>query len=117
MATISAANSSSSNNGIGIDYTKVLDEWAKENELDNINVYSLLERNKGKESKLFVRLAKKYNKPNALNDIFRSRARVIDTSDYHALTELYLSVFYPSDLGECGRLLKKYEGKAVSLLT
>eukprot|EP00804_Cyclotella_cryptica_P005596 CCRYP_003074-RA/>CCRYP_003074-RA protein AED:0.03 eAED:0.03 QI:2763/1/1/1/1/0.66/3/74/286 len=117
MATISAASSGSSNRVIGIDYAKVLGEWAKENELNDINVKVLLQKNKGKEPKLFVRLAKKYNKPNALNDIFRSRASGIDSTDYHALTELYLSVFYPSDLGECNRLLKKYEGEEKELFS
>ena len=38
-------------------------------------------------------MIKKYNKPNALNEVFQSRVKRVDTNDYLALATLYLQVF------------------------
>jgi hypothetical protein len=60
---------------------------------------------------MFVSLAKKYNKPNALNEAFESRLRDIDKNDYLALTTLYLQVFNPTRAHSAGKLLTNYKGK------
>ena len=60
---------------------------------------------------MFVSLAKKYNKPNALNEAFESRLRDIDKNDYLALTTLYLQVFIPTRAHSAGKLLTNYKGK------
>jgi hypothetical protein len=82
-----------------IDYNKILACWAKQHKLD-INVNELLNKSKGKEFKLCLRLSNQYGKPNPLNNIFQSRLESIDATNYRKLTELILSVFYPSELSE-----------------
>ena len=58
---------------------------------------------------MFTSLAKKYDKPNALNVIFESRVKKIDKNDYFALTSLFLEVFNPSRAGQAEKLLSRYK--------
>ena len=60
---------------------------------------------------MFVSLAKRYNKPNALNEVFESRLKDIDKNDYLALTTLYLQVFNPTRANGAEKLCTKYKGK------
>ncbi len=101
---------------LNIDYKKLLGNWAREHQLD-ININRLLSSNKGKEAKLIVRLCKQHEKPNPLNAVFLTRLESIDATDYLALTELYLSVFYPSDLRAVDSLLKTHKGQEKELFS
>jgi hypothetical protein len=65
----------------------------------------------GKEAEMFVSLAKRYNKPNALNEVFESRLKNIDKNDYLALTTLYLQVFNPTRANGAEKLCTKYKGR------
>jgi hypothetical protein len=65
----------------------------------------------GKEAEMFVSLARKFNKPNALNEVFEARLKDIDKNDYLALTTLYLQVFNPTRANGAEDLLAKYKGK------
>ncbi len=60
---------------------------------------------------MFVSLARKFNKPNALNEVFEARLNDIDKNDYLALTTLYLQVFNPTRANGAEKLLAKYKGK------
>jgi hypothetical protein len=60
---------------------------------------------------MFVSLAKRYNKPNALNEVFESRLKDIDKHDFLALTTLYLQVFNPTRANGAEKLCTKYKGK------
>lgn len=62
---------------------------------------------------MFVALAKKYNTSNALNEVFESRAKGIDRTDYLAVATVYLQVFNPSKATpeKVQAMLAKYKGK------
>lgn len=62
---------------------------------------------------MFVALAKKYSKPNALNEVFEARVKDadVDKSDWLALLQLYLSVYNPSRIGQAESMIDKYKGK------
>ena len=77
----------------------------------------LISRNKGKETKLCLLLAKQHGKPNPLNEIFQTRLQNIDTTNTRKQIELYLSVFYPSDLGEVDNLMNQYRGREKELIS
>jgi hypothetical protein len=98
-----------------VDYKKVLTSWAKENGIE-INAASLLSKSKGKEHKLFLRLAKQYDKPNPLNGVFKAQVQNINTEDYRKVAELYLSIFYPSEAGELDALMLRYKGDEKNLI-
>lgn len=66
---------------------------------------------------MFLMLAKKHKRPNALNEVFTQRMKDIDIKDYQSLTETYLSVFFPSDIQQVGVLLKKYKGNEKELFS
>lgn len=99
-----------------VDYKKILTNWAKEHGIE-INAASLLSKSKGKEEKLLLRLAKQYDKPNPLNGVFRAKVQNINSEDYRKVTELYLSIFYPSELGELDTLMLRYKGDEKSLIS
>lgn len=65
----------------------------------------------GREADMFVALAKKYNKPNALNEVFEARVKDFDKSDWLALLKLYLGVFNPSRVDQAETMIAKYKGK------
>ena len=64
---------------------------------------------------MFVALAKKYNKPNALNEVFESRVKDIDRNDYLALTTLYLQVFNPARASGAEKLWTKNKVRRIML--
>ena len=60
---------------------------------------------------MFVALAKKYNKPNALNEEFEAKVKDIDKTDWLVLLKLYLRVYNPSRVGQAEDMINKYKGK------
>ena len=64
---------------------------------------------------MFAGLAKKNGTPNALNEVFESRVKGIDKSDYLALMSLYLQVFNPSRANSAEQYLAKYKGKEAEM--
>ena len=58
---------------------------------------------------MFSGLAKRFKKPNALNEIFESRVKEIDRSDFLALVSLYLAIFIPSRVGDAAKYVSKYK--------
>ena len=81
----------------------------------------LLKRNEGKEAKLMLMLAKRYDTSNPLNAVYvkyhTSRLSEEQLDDFAALATVYLSVFRPSDLAEVDNLLEKYKGKEDELFS
>lgn len=73
-------------------------------------VDTLLKKYSGKEPKLMLILAKKYDTSNPLNRIFISCVTEDHFNDYVALTTLYLSIFYPQHVGEAAELCLKNKG-------
>ncbi len=99
---------------ISVNFNKLLTAFFSRYDPNRISeIDSLLKRNEGKETKLMLMLALRYDTSNPLNAVFVkyfSRLSVQHLDDYHALTTLYLSVFRPEDLCEVDVLLDKYEG-------
>eukprot|EP00984_Skeletonema_dohrnii_P014079 scaffold5885_cov96-Skeletonema_dohrnii-CCMP3373.AAC.1 len=95
-----------------IDYKKLLTKFYKENNPAKVaEVDASLVKYKGREADMFVALAKKYNKPNALNEVFEARVKDFDKSDWLALLKLYLGVFNPSRVDQAETMIAKYKGK------
>lgn len=98
-----------------VDYRRVLTYFLKKRDKNRLaEVDKLLASHKGKEPKLMLTLARKYDCSNPLNRIFVDRFSCPDRYDdagYLALTRLYLSVFYPQDVGEAPKLCQAYRGK------
>jgi hypothetical protein len=99
-----------------IDYKKALACWAKEHSV-NINVNALLSKSKGKETKLILRLAKQYDKPNPLNGAFKAHIQDIDITNHRKVVELYLTIYYPSEADQLDNLVKQYEGNEKELIS
>ena len=90
----------------------MLTKFYKENNPAKVaEVDASLAKYKGKEAEMFVALAKKYSKPNALNGEFEARVKDVDKSDWLALLKLYLSVFNPSRVEQAEEMINKYKGK------
>lgn len=95
-----------------IDYHLLLSSFLKKHDVKLLPQLSkMLRSHDGKETKLCLRLAKKYDALNPLNRIFLSRVVDEDYDDYEKLTKLYLSIFYPQDVDEAKALCNKYVGK------
>ena len=62
---------------------------------------------------MFVKLAMKYNKPNALNELFLARLEDIDRDDLVALTKLYIQVFNPSKAAGAEKYLSQHKVRAI----
>lgn len=80
----------------------------------------LMKRNEGKEAKLMLMLAKRYDTSNPLNAVYVSyhaRLSSAELDDFTTLATLYLSIFRPSDLAEVDTLLDKYKGKEDELFS
>ena len=95
-----------------IDYNKVLTAFFKKHDPKRLpDINKLLEKFKGKEPKLFLLLAKKYDCSNALNGVFVRQVTDEHLNDvnYLALTTLYLSVFFPQDVNEAEKLVAKHK--------
>ncbi|KAL3799320.1 hypothetical protein ACHAW5_001257 [Stephanodiscus triporus] len=98
--------------GHAVDYKGALTKFFEAYSPEKIpEVQNFLQKYQGREAEMFVSLAKKYNKPNALNEAFESRLKDIDKNDYLALTTLYLQVFNPTRAHGAGKLLTNYKGK------
>ena len=110
------SSTSTSPTQLNVDYKKVLTKFYQENDRSKVNeVDERLNRYKGKEAEMFVSIAKKYNKPNALNVEFETRVKDIDQSDYLALLTLFIQVFNPSRVSIAEKYLNKYKVSYVSL--
>jgi len=108
--------SAPSTSGIHVDYKCLLTKFFEENSPGKAReVDAYLQKYKGKEADLFVGLAKKYDKPNALNEVFESRVKGIDQNDYLALISLYLQVFNPARAEVAEKLLSKNKGKEADM--
>jgi len=111
-----AASASDQKAGSDVDYKSVLTKFYEENSPGKvIEVDSTLQKYKGKEAEMFVALAKKFDKPNALNEVFESRVKAIDSNDYLALTSLYLQVFNPARAGIAEKLWSRNKGKEAEM--
>lgn len=104
------SSSDTGNKTLAVDYGKVLRDFFKANAPEKLDdVVQYLEKYHGKEDMMFVGLAKKYSKPNALNEVFLSRVSSVDKNDYLALLTLYLQVFNPSRAGDASNYVLKYK--------
>ena len=63
---------------------------------------------------MFVKLAMKYNKPNALNEVFLARLKHIDRKDCLALTKLYIQVFNPAKAAGAEKYLSQHKVRSIS---
>jgi hypothetical protein len=70
----------------------------------------MLGKYRGKEPKLCLILAKKYQTANPLNRVFASQVTEEHYDDFVKLTTLFLSVFYPQDVNEAETLCSKHVG-------
>ena len=57
----------------------------------------------------FAALAKKFDKPNPLNEVFEARAKSIDKKDHLTLLKVYLEVFSPSRVEKAEQYLNQNE--------
>jgi hypothetical protein len=73
------------------------------------DVEQYLKKYSGKEAEMFAGLARKFDAPNALNEVFLSRVERIDSKDFSALFTLYLQVFNPSRVSSVQEYLLKYK--------
>ena len=95
-----------------INHKKILTAFFKKKDPEKIqDIDSMLSKSKGKEAKLFLMLAKRYDCSNALNAVFVK----LVTNEHHeddnylALTTLFLSVFFPQDTSEAAKLCQRYK--------
>ncbi|KAL9181671.1 hypothetical protein ACHAXT_012014 [Thalassiosira profunda] len=101
-----------------IDYRRLLTLFFQKYDKKRANeVDALLKKHAGKESKLMLLLARKYDGSNALNAVFSKAVTDAHFEDHLALTQLYLSVFYPQDIAQAEALCAKYKGKEDTLFT
>jgi len=104
--------------GNDVDYKSLLTKFYQVNAPAKVaDVDSALQKYKGKEAEMFVSLAKKYTKPNALNEVFETRVKDIDKNDYLALTTLYLQVFNPSRASGAEKLWTKNKGREETMFS
>jgi len=95
-----------------INHKKILTAFFKKKDPEKIqDIDNLLSKNKGKEAKLFLVLAKRYDCSNALNALFVKLVTDdhYEDNNYLALTTLYLSVFFPQDVNEAAKLCQRYK--------
>ncbi len=113
----SSYGSSSSTSSISvkrINFKKLLTSFFTRYDSNRVkDVDLLLKRNEGKEAKLCLMLAKRYDTSNPLNAVYVSyhaRLSAAELDDFATLATLYLSIFRPSDLAEVDNLLEQYKG-------
>lgn len=106
-----AASSHESSPTKPIDFRLLLSSFLKKHDGKMISqLGKMLGENKGKEPKLCLILAKKYDAPNPLNRVFVSSVTEEHFDDFIRLTTLYLSIFYPQDVDEAVTLCAKFVG-------
>jgi hypothetical protein len=95
-----------------IDYRRILTYFLAKKDPSKISLIDdYLSKHKGKETKLMLVLAKKYDCSNGLNRVFVDRVTDEHYTDYLALSQLYLSIFYPQDVDQAEILCSTYKGK------
>ncbi|KAL9191213.1 hypothetical protein ACHAXT_000919 [Thalassiosira profunda] len=98
------------------DYKRMLTKFYIEVNLKKVaQVDAILNKYKGKEPEMFVKLAMKYNTPNALNELFLARVKDIDRKDCLALTKLYIQVFNPAKAAGAEKYLSQHKGKEAEM--
>lgn len=94
-----------------VDYRLLLKCFLKKHDGRMISqLGKMLGKHKGKEPKLCLILARKYDASNPLNRVFVSRVTEEHFDDYVKLTTLYLSIFYPQDVDEAATLCSNHAG-------
>lgn len=94
-----------------VDYRLLLKCFLKKHDGRMISqLGKMLGKHKGKEPKLCLMLARKYDTSNPLNRVFVSRVTEEHFDDFVELTTLYLSIFYPQDVNEAATLCSKHAG-------
>lgn len=78
-------------------------------------VDNMLKKYRGKEPKLMLVLAKKYDTSNPLNRIFLSYVTEEHLKDYVALATLFLSIYYPQHTQEATKLCLRNKGNEEKL--
>ena len=101
---------------MNIDYRRLLTSFLVKHDISLLSaVDAMLKKYKGKESKLMLVLAKKYDTSNPLNRIFLSCVTEEHFKDYVALTTLFLSIFYPQHVQEAAKLCLRHKGNEEKL--
>ena len=99
-----------------VDYRLLLKCFLKKHDGRMISqLGKMLGKHRGKEPKLCLILARKYDASNPLNRVFVSRVTEEHFDDYVKLTTFYLSIFYPQDVDEAATLCSKNAGNEVEL--
>lgn len=99
-----------------VDYRLLLASFLKKHDSNLLpQLKKMLDTYGGKEPKLCLRLAKKFDASNPLNRVFVSLVTDEHFTDYLKLTTLYLSIFYPQDVEEAAALCMNYVGKESEL--
>ena len=73
------------------------------------DIDNMLSKSKGKETKLCLLLAKKYDCSNPLNTVFVKLVTDEHHENYLSLTSLFLAVFFPQDVKEAAKLCQRYK--------
>lgn len=108
MITTANFNTNTNTNN-NIDYRRLLTAFYKKHDPKKISgIDNVLLKCKGKEPKLCLMLAKKYDCSNPLNAAFMKQVSD-EHDDYVSLTTLYLSIFFPQDVGEAEKLCGKHK--------
>lgn len=101
---------------MNIDYRRLLTSFLVKHNINLISeVDTMLKKYRGKEPKLMLVLAKKYDTSNPLNRIFLSCVTEEHFKDYVALTTLFLSIFYPQHVQEAAGLCLRNKGNEEKL--
>lgn len=99
-----------------IDYRRLLTSFLVKHDINLLSeVDMMLKKYRGKEPKLMLILAKKYDTSNPLNRIFLSCVTEEHLKDYVALTTLFLSIFYPQHTQEAAKLCLRNQGNEEKL--
>jgi hypothetical protein len=98
-----------------INYLRLLKTFLDKHAPEKVpDVEQYLKKYSGKEAEMFAGLARKYDAPNALNEVFLSRVGKIDAKDYSALFTLYLTVFNPSRVSNVQEYLNRYKVSGIA---
>ena len=101
---------------MNIDYRRLLTSFLAKHDITLISeVDNLLKKYRGKEPKLMLILAKKYDTSNPLNRVFLSCVTDEHLKDYVALTTLFLAIYYPQNLQEAAKLCDRNKGNEEKL--
>ena len=117
----SSSSSSTASISARINFKKLLTSFFRRYDHARLGeIETLLQRFEGKEAKLMLMLAKRYDASNPLNAVYvkyHARLSTDRLGDFTELATLYLSIFRPCDLAEVDTLLDKYKGKEDELFS